>query len=69
METVLVDKLLQTYPDCDRMMAETIVKMHLQNKLEDFMSELRGEGQPLEEGTIVISPAPSGPEIKSPVNI
>jgi len=69
METLLLDKLLQTYPDCDRMMAETIVKMHLQNKLQDFMPELRGAGQPLEEGTIVISPGPSGTEIKSPVSI
>ena len=35
----LVETLLATYPDVDRMMAETIVKMHEQGKLEQMLSE------------------------------
>ena len=35
----LVEQLLHAYPDCDRMMAETIVKMHEQGTLTQFICE------------------------------
>ena len=35
----LVETLLETYPDVDRMMAETIVKMHELGKLDQMLTE------------------------------
>ena len=45
----LVEVLLATYPDCDRMMAETIVKMHEQGKLQEYLPTLSEEPPPKNE--------------------
>ena len=49
----LVEILLQTYPNCDRMMAETIVKMHEQGKLEEFLPTLSEAPAPKIEGGLI----------------
>ena len=41
------------YPDVDRMMAETIVKMHEQDKLQDYLPTLREEPPPKNEGGLI----------------
>ena len=58
----LVEVLLQTYPDCDRMMAETLVKMHEQGRLQDFMGGLRDELE-VDETQVV---KPTAIEIQNP---
>ena len=49
----LVEALLATYPDCDRMMAETIVKMHEQGKLQEYIPTLSEEPPPKNEGGLI----------------
>ena len=36
----MVDAILKQYPDVDRMMAETIVMMHAQGKLDTFVNQM-----------------------------
>jgi len=49
----LVETLLQTYPDCDRMMAETIVKMHEEGKLASYVKQLSEPPPPKNEGGLI----------------
>ena len=61
----LVEQILKEFPDCDRMMAETIAKMHEQGRLEEFLPVLREPPQVAksEPGRIEVHP----PEEKTSV--
>ena len=61
----LVEEILKQYPDCDRMMAETITKMHEQGKLEEFLPALREPPPQVERQTGGIEVHP--PEEKTSV--
>ena len=45
----LVKALLEQFPDCDRMMAETIVKAHENGTLEDYLPLLEGRAAARDE--------------------
>ena len=50
----LVEEILKQFPDCDRMMAETIAKMYEQGRLEEFLPMLsvpaKDQGEQSEPG-------------------
>ena len=41
MEAAAIEELLKRHPNIDRMMAETLLKLHEQGKLEQFHARLR----------------------------
>lgn len=55
-----IEELLTRYPNIDRMMAETLLKLHEQGKLEQFQSRL--DEKPLQHAECVVQ----GVTVESP---
>ena len=55
-----IEELLKRYPNIDRMIAETLLKLHEQGKLDQFQSRL--DEKPLQQAECVVQ----GVTVESP---